>query len=64
VNPPARAPTLVGMTESRDEQVRELEAASRHRRRLDREMTMSERLAALHELCMQLADVTGSAKRK
>jgi hypothetical protein len=64
VNPPARAPTLVGMTESRDEHVRELEAAGRHRRGLDREMTMSERLAALHELYMQLADVADRAKRQ
>jgi hypothetical protein len=40
----------------------DLAAASRHRRELDREMSMSERLAALHELCKQLAPLAGAAK--
>jgi hypothetical protein len=42
----------------------DLAAASRHRRELDREMSMSERLAALQELCKQLAPVAGAAKPK
>jgi hypothetical protein len=41
----------------------ELVAASRHRRQVDREMTMSERLAALHQLCMQLTAIDAPAKR-
>ena len=47
-----------------DEQVRELIAASEHRRAADREMTMSERLAALHELCRQIEAVASGAQKK
>jgi hypothetical protein len=49
---------------AREEQVPELTAASEHRRAADREMTMSERLAALHELCRQIEAVASSAEKK
>jgi hypothetical protein len=42
--------------------VDELDAAAEYRRQADKEMSMSERLAALHELCKQLAAVDGTAK--
>jgi hypothetical protein len=42
----------------------ELAAATRHRREADRRMTMSARLAALHELCKQVSAIDGIAKRK
>jgi hypothetical protein len=51
------------MDESAREDVRELTAAAEHRRELDRELTMSERLAALHELCIQLAPMKLAAGR-
>jgi hypothetical protein len=52
------------MDESANHDVRELTAAADHRRELDLELTMSERLAALHELCSQLAAVADSAQQK
>jgi hypothetical protein len=52
------------MDENAHEQVRDLTAAAEHRRELDRALTMSERLAALHELCIQLAAVADSVQRK
>jgi len=52
------------MEQSGKADVRELTAAAEHRRELDRELTMSERLAALHELCIQLAALPESVQRK
>jgi hypothetical protein len=45
-------------------EIQDLEAAARHRREADRSMSMSERLAALHELCRQLESVDGAAQQK
>jgi hypothetical protein len=41
----------------------ELQDASRARREADRALSMSERLARLHELCKQMTAVAGAAKR-
>jgi hypothetical protein len=46
-----------------DPHVTELEAAARHRRQSDLAMSMSERLAALHELCKQLTVVEDANER-
>jgi hypothetical protein len=43
--------------------VEELEHAAEHRREVDRRLSMSERLAALHELCKQVAAIEGTARR-
>ena len=42
----------------------ELDTAAQYRREADRAMSMSERLAALHELCKQLESVDGVAKQR
>jgi hypothetical protein len=54
------------MTADRSEATarQQLEAAARHRREADRAMSMSDRLAALHELCKQLESVDSAAKQK
>jgi hypothetical protein len=44
---------------ARDERQR----AAQHRREVDLKLSMSERLAALHHLCLQAAQVRGAAKR-
>jgi hypothetical protein len=49
---------------SKESQPPDLAAATRHRRERERELSMSERLAALHELCKQLASLDGAAKPK
>jgi hypothetical protein len=43
--------------------VKELEQAAEHRLDLDRRLSMSDRLAALHELCKQVAAIDGTARR-
>jgi hypothetical protein len=40
----------------------ELERAAKHRREADLRLSMSERLAALHELCKQASAIRGVAK--
>ena len=45
------------------EAVEELEHAAQHRLDADRRLSMSERLAALHELCKQAAAIDGAARR-
>jgi hypothetical protein len=52
------------MADTPDDQVRELAMAREHRRAVEREMTMSQRLAALHELCRHMAGVANSAPKK
>jgi hypothetical protein len=44
--------------------VEELAQAARYRLELDRRLSMSERLAALHELCKQAAAIQGTACRR
>lgn len=44
--------------------VEELAQAARYRLELDRRLSMSERLAALHELCKQTAAIQGTACRR
>jgi hypothetical protein len=46
------------------EAVEELDDAAKHRREADSRLSMSERLAALHELCKQAAKLDGTARRK
>ena len=41
----------------------ELERAAKHRREADLRLSMNERLAALHYLCLQASQVSGAAKR-
>jgi hypothetical protein len=55
---------VVDIDASREHAPPELDAAARHRREAERRMSMSERLAALHELCKQLTAVDGVARRK
>jgi len=43
---------------------RELDEARARRLREDRELTMSERLAKLHALCLQVTSVAGAARRR
>jgi hypothetical protein len=45
------------------EAVEELEHAAAHRLAADRSLSMSERQAALHELCKQVAAIEGTARR-
>ena len=40
----------------------ELEQAAAHRREADRTLSMNERLAALHHLCLQASQIRGAAK--
>jgi hypothetical protein len=47
-----------------DQRSDELAAAAQHRRDAERRMSMSERLAALHNLCKQLSAMDGVAKRR
>jgi hypothetical protein len=42
----------------------ELERAAKHRRDADMELSMNERLAALHHLCLQAGEIRGVAKRR
>jgi hypothetical protein len=44
--------------------VEELAQAARYRLELDRRLSMSERLAALHELCKQAAAIQGTVFRR
>jgi hypothetical protein len=41
----------------------ELEQAATHRREADLRLSMNERLAALHHLCLQASQIRGAAKR-
>ena len=43
---------------------RELDEARTRRLREDRELTMSERLAKLHALCLQITSVVGAARKR
>lgn len=49
--------------QARHEAVEELKQATRQRLEADRRLSMSERLAALHELCRQAAEIDGTARR-
>lgn len=49
--------------QQQDDAVEELEQAAHHRLEADRRLSMSERLAALHELCRQAAEIDGTARR-
>jgi hypothetical protein len=42
----------------------ELELAAKRRLEADRQLSMSDRLAALNELCRQVAAIGGAAKRR
>jgi hypothetical protein len=41
----------------------DLEEATKHRRDADLRLSMNERLAALHHLCVQASQIGGAAKR-
>jgi hypothetical protein len=42
----------------------ELVQASERRREQERNLSMSERLARVHELCKQISSIAGAAKRR
>jgi hypothetical protein len=52
------------MAEKPDQRPDEFAAAAQHRRAVERQMSMSERLAALHQLCKQLAAMDAVAKHR
>ena len=41
----------------------ELKGATEHRRQADLRLSMNERLAALHHLCLQASQIAGVARR-
>jgi hypothetical protein len=42
--------------------LRELERSAAHRRAADLKLSMNERLAALHHLCLQMSQIRGVAR--